>query len=67
MRALVENGFDSVKLDGCGKQTNMSLYAELQRQSGKTFETENCKCWRSACPPPPQLTEALCPQVTGAS
>ena len=43
VRALVENGFDSVKLDGCGKQTNMSLYAELQRQSGKTFETENCK------------------------
>eukprot|EP01043_Picozoa_sp_COSAG02_P048383 COSAG02_NODE_4746_length_5031_cov_4.410787_6_plen_62_part_00 len=43
VRALVNDGFDSVKLDGCGKQTNMSLYAELQRQSGKTFETENCE------------------------
>ena len=42
VRALVNDDFDSVKLDGCGKQTNMPLYAELQRQSGKTFETENC-------------------------
>jgi hypothetical protein len=42
VRALVSGSFDSVKLDGCGQQKNMSLYASLMNATGKTFEIENC-------------------------
>ena len=43
VKALVDFGpFDSVKLDGCGHQKNMSLYAALMNTSGKSYEIENC-------------------------
>jgi alpha-galactosidase len=42
VRNLAKLGFDSVKLDGCGHQKNMTLYATLMNNTGKTFETENC-------------------------
>ena len=42
VRALVGYGFDSVKLDGCGRQKNLTLYAELMNKSGHSFEIENC-------------------------
>jgi len=34
--------FDGVKIDGCGKQLNMTLYAALMRDSGKNYTIENC-------------------------
>ena len=49
VRQLAELGFDAVKLDGCGAQLNMSLYAALQNATGKTFETENCH-WGTCMP-----------------
>ena len=49
VRKLAAFGFDAVKLDGCGKQLNMSLYAQLQAATGKTFETENCH-WGTCFP-----------------
>jgi hypothetical protein len=36
-------GFDAVKFDGCGAQNNMTLYAQLMNQTGKSFEIEDCK------------------------
>lgn len=43
VNALVDFGpFDSVKLDGCGRQKNMSLYAALMNASGRSYEVENC-------------------------
>ena len=35
-------GFDGVKLDGCGKMTNMTLYARLQEASGRPMLVEAC-------------------------
>ena len=31
-----------VKIDGCGKQRNQTLYAELMRESGTNYTIENC-------------------------
>jgi alpha-galactosidase len=56
VRALHDMGFDGVKLDGCGAQRNMTLYAELMQATGKNFLIENChwgKCTSSddsSCP-----------------
>jgi hypothetical protein len=42
--------------DGCGAQRNMTLYAELMRESGKNYSIENCHWGRctasddSSCP-----------------
>ena len=35
-------GFDGVKIDGCGAQLNMTLYAELFNKTGSPIMTENC-------------------------
>ena len=40
VKMLAAFDFDAVKLDGCGAQLNLTLYAELQNRTGKTFETE---------------------------
>ena len=56
VRSLAAFGFDDVKIDGCGAQRNMTLYAELMRETGKTFTIENCHWGRctdsddSSCP-----------------
>eukprot|EP00039_Didymoeca_costata_P010421 m.140153 g.140153 ORF g.140153 m.140153 type:complete len:560 (+) comp14820_c0_seq2:34-1713(+) len=42
VRMLHDYGFDAVKLDGCGRQRNLTLYAELMQQSGKNYSIENC-------------------------
>ena len=34
--SLHELGFDEVKIDGCGKQLNMTYYAELMKATGKS-------------------------------
>ena len=35
-------GFDGVKIDSCGAQKNMTLYAELFNATGKPIMIENC-------------------------
>merc|ERR1712185_344324 len=35
-------GFDGVKIDSCGKQRNMTLYAQLFNQTGRPIVIENC-------------------------
>ena len=62
MRQLHALDFDGVKLDGCGAQRNMTLYAELMAATGKSYLIENChwgKCSPddgSSCP-----TKDWCP------
>jgi len=56
VRLLNSFGFDGVKLDGCGAQRNMTLYAQLMKDTGKAFLIENCHWGRctasddSSCP-----------------
>ena len=56
VRRLHELGFDGVKLDGCGAQRNMTLYAQLMKATGRAYSIENChwgRCTRgddSSCP-----------------
>jgi alpha-galactosidase len=42
VRALAAFDFDAVKIDSCGAQKNMSLYAELMNETGRRFLIENC-------------------------
>ena len=35
-------GFDGVKIDSCGAQRNMTLYAELFNETGCPILIENC-------------------------
>eukprot|EP00937_MAST-01D_sp_MAST-1D-sp2_P006070 g6070.t1 len=42
VRATVGLGFDSVKIDSCGAQKNMTLYGELFNQSGVAIQVEEC-------------------------
>jgi len=62
IRSLSKFGFDSVKIDGCGQQRNMTHYAELMKATGKSYHIENCH-WghctnsdNSSCP-----TKDWCP------
>lgn len=56
VKLLHDFEFDAVKLDGCGVQRNMTLYAELMKESGKNYSIENCHWGRctdaddSSCP-----------------
>jgi hypothetical protein len=56
VRKLNDLGFDGVKLDDCGAQRNMTLYASLMQATGKSFMIENCHWGRcspgdeSSCP-----------------
>ena len=43
IESLQEYGFDGVKMDDCGAQKNMTLYAEIMVASGKNFSIENHK------------------------
>jgi alpha-galactosidase len=62
VRQLHAFGFDGVKLDGCGAQRNLTLYAQLMNRTGKSYLIENCHFGRctdwdnSSCP-----TAAWCP------
>ena len=42
VKMLHDFGFDAVKLDRCGQQLNMTLYAKLMKESGKNYSIENC-------------------------
>lgn len=35
-------GFDGVKIDSCGAQRNMTLYAQLFNSTGRAILIENC-------------------------
>lgn len=56
IKNLFSFGFDGVKLDGCGAQRNLTLYAELMKETGKSYLIENCHWGRctseddSSCP-----------------
>ena len=41
-RAIVDWGFEAVKIDSCGAQKNMTLYYSLFNASGTAIEIENC-------------------------
>ena len=62
VRQLHALGFDAVKLDGCGAQRNMTLYAALMKSTRKNYSIENCHWGRctdsddSSCP-----TQEWCP------
>ena len=58
VKALIDFGFDGVKLDGCGSQLNLELYDELINATGKAITMENCH-WGSA--PPFEPTLDWCP------
>ena len=42
VRSLHDFGFDGVKIDSCGVQRNMTLYAELFNRTGRPILIENC-------------------------
>lgn len=56
IRKLHSFNFDAVKLDGCGRQRNLTLYAQLMKDSGRNYSIENCHWGRctdsddSSCP-----------------
>ena len=60
--ALLDYGFDSWKLDGCGKQRNLSRYDELIRKHSpdKAILVENCH-WGVVPPFAPDPGEDFCP------
>merc|ERR1711934_1319437 len=55
VKALRGFGFDAWKLDGCGAQTDMQLWDDVIRASGKPLVVENCH-WGSKVPFKPNAT-----------
>jgi len=47
--STVELGFDSIKLDGCGQELNLTRWEELFNASGKAVMLENCH-WGNDAP-----------------
>ena len=47
--ATLDYGFDSIKLDGCGTQRDLDLYAALFNATGKSILIENCH-WGGTVP-----------------
>ena len=47
--ALIAYGYDAVKLDGCGAQRDLDLWATLINKTGKAIEIENCH-WGGTIP-----------------
>ncbi len=52
--AMVQFGFDGVKLDGCGSQLDLQRYSDLINATGVAIEMENCH-WGSAEPYEPTI------------
>eukprot|EP01059_Diplonema_ambulator_P031670 TRINITY_DN588_c0_g3_i1.p1 TRINITY_DN588_c0_g3~~TRINITY_DN588_c0_g3_i1.p1 ORF type:complete len:430 (+),score=134.63 TRINITY_DN588_c0_g3_i1:49-1338(+) len=48
-KAVVEYGFEGVKLDGCGQFRNLTWWAELLNQTGTAIMIENCH-WGETVP-----------------
>jgi len=53
--SVTEFGFDAIKLDGCGKQMDLDLWANLFNASGRPVMIENCH-WGGTVP-----NETWCP------
>jgi alpha-galactosidase len=49
VNALIALGFDALKLDLCGAQTNLELWSDLIASHGKAIEIENCH-WGGTVP-----------------
>jgi len=47
--ATIEFGFDSIKLDGCGQERDLTQFADLFNASGKSILIENCH-WGGTVP-----------------
>jgi alpha-galactosidase len=47
VRALLDFGFDGIKLDECGLQKDLDLWASLIASHGKAIEIENCHWGRT--------------------
>jgi hypothetical protein len=43
IKLLYDYGFDGVKMDDCGHQRNMTLYAQLMQAEGRSVTIENHK------------------------
>lgn len=42
VKAVLDFGFDGIKLDGCGEFRNLSVWAQLLNQSGRPVLIEDC-------------------------
>jgi len=49
VKAAFDFGFDAIKLDGCGKQKDLDLWAELFNKTGRPVLIENCH-WGQTIP-----------------
>ena len=49
VRAIIDFGFDGIKLDNCGQFLNMSLFAELMNATGRPILVEECH-WGGGAP-----------------
>lgn len=49
VHAALDYGFDSIKLDGCGRELDLTLFAQLFNESGKSIMIENCH-WGGTVP-----------------
>jgi alpha-galactosidase len=49
VKALINLGFDSIKLDNCGVQTDLQKWSDLIDKTGKTILIENCH-WGETLP-----------------
>lgn len=47
VNALISYGFDGVKLDNCGEQLDLNLWANLIASQGKAIQIENCHWGRT--------------------
>lgn len=55
VNAMYGYGFDAIKLDGCGAQTDLQQYYDLMNATGKPITVENCH-WGSKVPFEPTTT-----------
>ena len=42
VQAIVDFGFDGIKLDNCGEEHNMTLFVELMNSTGRKIMVEEC-------------------------
>lgn len=60
VNALLAYGFDSVKLDGCGKQLNLEKWSSTITSAGGRILIENCH-WGRTIPKRSDSGELICP------
>ena len=65
VQATLDYGFSSIKLDGCGVEKNVTLYAELFNKTGKHVMIENCHNGNPTYPTRKDDGTVDCPMVSG--